>query len=72
MQTVFRNPLAGPSVLGISSGSKYGSGFGRFIVRQSRGVALSSLGLIGELALTVAAIAGVLSIMALLLSPHRK
>ena len=27
MQTVFRNPLAGPSVLGISNGSALGVGF---------------------------------------------
>ena len=51
MQTVFRNPLAGPSVLGISSGAgdyqqtgTYGSGFCRFIVRQSRGSGVEQSG----------------------------
>jgi len=65
MQTVFRNPLAGPSVLGISSGASLGvacvvlmSGIG--------GHALSRMGLAGNLALTIAAIAGALAVMALI------
>ena len=62
MQTVFRNPLAGPSVLGISSGASMGVAFVVLLSGSLGGVALSSLGLIGELALTVAAIAGALSL----------
>ncbi len=65
MQTVFRNPLAGPSVLGISSGASLGvacvvlmSGLG--------GHALSRMGMAGNLALTIAAIAGALAVMALI------
>ena len=72
MQTVFRNPLAGPSVLGISSGASMGVAFVVLLSGSLGGVALSSLGLIGELALTVAAIAGALSIMALIASQKVK
>ena len=56
MQTVFRNPLAGPSVLGISSG----------------GVALSKLGFMGEIALSIAAVIGSLSVMALIVYVSQK
>ena len=72
MQTVFRNPLAGPSVLGISSGASMGVAFVVLLSGSLGGVALSSLGLIGELALTVAAIAGALSIMALIAFASQK
>ena len=66
MQTVFRNPLAGPSVLGISSGASLGVAFVILLSGSIGGVALSRLGVIGEIALSVAAIAGALSIMALI------
>ena len=56
MQTVFRNPLAGPSVLGISSGASGSLG----------GVALSSLGILGEVAVTLGAILGSFAIMILI------
>ena len=64
MQTVFRNPLAGPSVLGISSGASMGVAFVVLLSGSLGGVALSKLGFMGEIALTIAAIAGSLSIMA--------
>ena len=66
MQTVFRNPLAGPSVLGISNGASLGVAFVVLLSGQIGGVALSRLGLIGNAALTVAAIGGALSVMALI------
>ena len=66
MQTVFRNPLAGPSVLGISSGASLGVAFVVLLSGSLGGVALSRMGLMGEVALTVAAIAGALSVMALI------
>ena len=66
MQTVFRNPLAGPSVLGISSGASLGVAFVVLLSGSVGGVALSSLGFFGEVALTVAAIIGALSVMALI------
>ena len=66
MQTVFRNPLAGPSVLGISSGASLGVAFVVLFSGSIGGVALSHLGFMGEIALSVAAIAGALSVMALI------
>ena len=72
MQTVFRNPLAGPSVLGISSGASMGVAFVVLISGSLGGVALSKLGFMGEIALTIAAIAGSLSIMALIVFVSQK
>ncbi|WP_308778445.1 iron ABC transporter permease [uncultured Bacteroides sp.] len=72
MQTVFRNPLAGPSVLGISSGASLGVAFVVLLSGSIGGVALSQVGIIGEIALTVAAIAGALLIMALIVFVSQK
>ncbi len=72
MQTVFRNPLAGPSVLGISSGASLGVAFVVLLSGTIGGVALSRLGVFGEIALTVAAIIGSLSIMALIVYVSQK
>lgn len=72
MQTVFRNPLAGPSVLGISSGASLGVAFVVLLSGSIGGVALSSLGFFGELALTIASIAGALSVMALIVFVSQK
>ena len=72
MQTVFRNPLAGPSVLGISSGASMGVAFVVLLSGSLGGVALSKLGFMGEVALTIAAIAGSLSIMALIVFVSQK
>lgn len=66
MQTVFRNPLAGPSVLGISSGSSLGVAFVVLLSGSIGGGALSKLGIIGEVTITVAAIIGALLVMALI------
>lgn len=72
MQTVFRNPLAGPSVLGISSGASMGVAFVVLLSGSLGGVALSKLGFMGEIALTIAAIAGSLFIMALIVFVSQK
>lgn len=72
MQTVFRNPLAGPSVLGISSGASMGVAFVVLLSGSLGGVALSKLGFMGEIALTIAVIAGSLSIMALIVFVSQK
>lgn len=72
MQTVFRNPLAGPSVLGISSGASLGVAFVVLLSGSLGGMALSRMGLMGEVALTVAAIAGALSVMALIVYVSQK
>ena len=72
MQTVFRNPLAGPSVLGISSGASLGVAFVVLLSGSIGGIALSRLGFMGEIALTVAAIVGALSVMALIVYVSQK
>ena len=67
MQTVFRNPLAGPSVLGISNGSALGVAFVVLLSGRLGGVALSRLGYLGEAAMSVAAIVGALAVLTLIL-----
>ena len=66
MQTVFRNPLAGPSVLGISSGASLGVACVVLLSGSIGGVPLSKLGVIGEVTITLSAIIGSLLIMALI------
>lgn len=63
MQTVFRNPLAGPSVLGISSGASLGVALVVLLSGSLGGIILSSLGVLGELAVTLGATLGALSVM---------
>lgn len=72
MQTVFRNPLAGPSVLGISSGASMGVAFVVLLSGSIGGVALSRLGFMGEIALSIAAVVGSLSVMALIVYVSQK
>lgn len=72
MQTVFRNPLAGPSVLGISSGASLGVAFVVLLSGAFGGVALSKLGYMGEVALSLAAVIGALSVMALIVYVSQK
>ena len=67
MQTVFRNPLAGPSVLGISNGAALGVAFVVLLSGQLGGVALSRLGYLGDAAMSVAAIIGSLLVMMLII-----
>lgn len=66
MQTVFRNPLAGPSVLGVSSGATLGVGFVVLLSGSLGGVALSRLGYLGDAAMSVAAIVGALAVLSLI------
>ena len=66
MQTVFRNPLAGPSVLGISNGASLGVALVVLLSGSLGGVALSRLGYLGDVAMSVAAIAGALAVMGLI------
>jgi iron complex transport system permease protein len=67
MQTVFRNPLAGPSVLGISNGSALGVAFVVLLSGRLGGVALSRLGYLGDAAMSVAAIIGALAVLLLIM-----
>ena len=67
MQTVFRNPLAGPSVLGISNGSALGVAFVVLLSGRLGGVALSRLGYLGDAAMSAAAIIGALAVLLLIM-----
>ena len=67
MQTVFRNPLAGPSVLGISNGAALGVAFVVLLSGRLGGVILSRMGYLGDAAMSVAAIIGALLVMLLII-----
>ena len=65
MQTLFRNPLAGPYILGISSGA--GLGVAIFIMGLSF-LGISSFGLTGNSGIIITSILGSLGVLAILLS----
>jgi len=67
MQTVFRNPLAGPSVLGISNGAALGVAIVVLLSGNIGGVALSRLGYLGNAAMSIAAIVGAMAVLLLIL-----
>lgn len=71
MQTVFRNPLAGPSVLGISSGASLGVAC-VLLVSGVLGHALSQVGYFGEITISLAAIAGSMGVMAIIIYVSQK
>ena len=72
MQTLFRNPLAGPSVLGISSGASLGVGIVVLLAGQMFGFSLSSMGAYGDLAIIAASLGGAMSVLILILFVSRK
>ena len=72
MQTLFRNPLAGPSILGISSGASLGVAFIIMFVGNIAGFAFSGVESIGNLAIIFAAFAGSVSVLFLILFLARK
>ena len=63
MQTVFRNPLAGPSVLGISSAASLGVAIVVMFSGAIGGGLLQRFGIIGNSTITIAAICGSLLVM---------
>jgi iron complex transport system permease protein len=72
MQTLFRNPLAGPSVLGISSGASLGVAFVLLVAGQVFGIAFSRIGIWGDLAVILASLGGALSVLSVILFISRK
>lgn len=68
MQTLFRNPLAGPSELGISSGASLGVAFIILLSGSLAGTALIKMGLFGEIAISVAAVIGAMAVMMLIIT----
>ena len=72
MQTLFRNPLAGPSVLGISSGASLGVAFVLLVAGQAFGFSFARVGMWGDLAVAGASLGGALAVLALILFISRK
>jgi iron complex transport system permease protein len=72
MQTLFRNPLAGPSVLGISSGSSLGVGFVLLVAGQVWGFSFARIGIWGDLAVIIASLGGAFAVLALILFVSHK
>lgn len=72
MQTVFHNPLAGPSVLGISSAASLGVAFMVLLGGTIGSRTLTHFGVVGNTALTLAAILGALAAMTLIVWLSRR
>ncbi|MCG8581166.1 MAG: iron ABC transporter permease [Bacteroidales bacterium] len=66
MQTLFRNPLAGPSILGISSGAGLGVALVLLFAGNILGISISGYGLIGHLTVVGAAFVGAFFILLLI------
>ena len=67
MQTLFKNPLAGPSVLGISSGASLGVAFVMLFSGQVLGFSFYSLGLWGDFAVIMSSFMGAGIVLLLIL-----
>jgi iron complex transport system permease protein len=72
MQTLFRNPLAGPSILGISSGASLGVAFIMMFVGQLQLSAFNGISLFSNMATIIMAIAGAVATLFLILFFARK
>lgn len=66
MQTVFHNPLAGPSVLGISSAASLGVAFVVLLNGTIGGGIMTQFGFFGNTALTLAAMIGAMGVMSII------
>ena len=67
MQTLFRNPLADPSLLGISSGASLGVAF-VVLLGTATGLSVSTLALWSTFGVTVAAFLGAFAVLLLILA----
>lgn len=65
LQTVFSNPLAGPSILGISSGASLGVAI--VILLMGGSISIASVSLSGALAIIVGALIGAMLIMTVII-----
>jgi iron complex transport system permease protein len=72
MQTLFRNPLAGPFVLGISSGASLGVAVVVLLAGTAGSTLLAGLGFLGDLGLVAAASLGSASVLVLVLLVARR
>ncbi|NET73852.1 MAG: iron ABC transporter permease [Sphaerospermopsis sp. SIO1G2] len=67
MQTLFKNPLAGPFILGISSGASLGVALAVLTASVTTPTILSDLGIISDFGLVVAASVGAGSVLGVML-----
>ena len=67
MQTLFRNPLADPSILGVSSGASLGVAT-VLMIGSIGGFALSAQGFFGHLTVTAAAFGGAIAVLLIILA----
>ena len=72
LQTLFRNPLADPSILGISSGAGLGVAILIMLSGSLTGFFIASIGWIGQIAITLAAFSGASIVLFLILNFARK
>jgi len=72
MQTLFRNPLADPYVLGISSGASLGVALVVLAAGSTGLTLLSGLGLVGDFALILAAITGAAAVLVIVMLAARR
>lgn len=72
MQTLFRNPLAGPSILGISSGASLGVALVILVAGNLFNMLFSGMGLWGDVAIIFAAFLGSFFILLLILFLARR
>ncbi|MCE2433839.1 MAG: iron ABC transporter permease [Candidatus Latescibacteria bacterium] len=71
MQTLFRNPLADPFVLGISAGASLGVAIVVLTVGAVGSVLIAGMGFLGDLSLAVAAIIGAATVLGCVLLVSR-
>lgn len=72
MQTLFRNPLADPFVLGINAGASLGVAIVVLAVGSAGGALIAGLGILGDLSLAVAASLGAGTVLGCVLLVSRK
>lgn len=68
MQTLFRNPLADPSMLGISSGASLGVGIVILLTGAISGAAVSSFGWWSTIGVSIAAFIGAVAVLFVMLT----
>lgn len=72
MQTLFKNPLAGPFVLGISSGASLGVALVVLTASVTTPTLLTDLGIISDFGLVIAASLGAASVLGMMLVVSRR
>ena len=72
MQTVFRNPLADPFVLGVTSGASFGVAIVVLVAGTGSSLWIGGLDVVGKLGITGAAFAGAVSVTFVALAVSRR